>query len=183
MMQPIKMLVWMVILTGILYPLVLTTVAQVTMPQKARGSRIVLKGELVGSELIGQKFSSSRYFWPRPSASDYSALPAHGSNLGPTSAHLKQLVEARKNALEVFGKEVPSDLLFASASGIDPHITPESAFFQVGRIAQARAVTSEELERLIESYTIKPHFHFLGVPHVNVLQLNIALDQMEAGKL
>lgn len=181
-MQSFRMLLWMVLLTGVIYPLVLTTVAQVTMPQKARGSMIAVQGELVGSELMGQKFSSSRYFWPRPSASDYSAVPGCGSNLGPTSLLLKQLVAARKQALEVFGKNVPSGLLFASASGVDPHITPQSAYFQVGRIALNRALTSVELERLIETYTTRPLFYLIGVPHVNVLQLNIALDQMEAEK-
>ena len=180
MMQPFRMLAWMVLLTGLVYPLALTTVAHVTMPEKARGSLIILKGEIIGSKLIGQKFSSPGYFWSRPSASDYSTLPARGSNLGPTSARLKQLVATRRQALEVFGKEVPSILLFASASGVDPHITPQSAYFQVGRISQARALKSEEIEKLIESYTIRPLFHVLGVPHVNVLQLNIALDQMEA---
>lgn len=182
MIRAFRMLMWMTVLTGVVYPLLITGIVHLTIPKKGRGSMILHQGKIVGSSLIGQKFTNPRYFWPRPSASDYSALPGRGSNLGPTSAKLKQLVAERKQALEVYGKDIPSDLLFASGSGLDPHITPPAANFQIERIAKERGIASQQLTKLIDAHTTRRRFNFFGTEYVNVLMLNIALDQMEEEK-
>jgi K+-transporting ATPase ATPase C chain len=140
---------------------------------------ITQNGQLVGSELVAQKFTSNRYFWPRPSASDYNATPSYASYLGLTSARLQHSVQERKKILEAFGNDVPSELIYTSASGIDPHISPQCAYFQINRIAEARFVTPDQLRRLIQSSTLRS---FLGPPRINVLQLNMTLDQMEEKK-
>ncbi len=175
MIRAARLLLWMTVLTGILYPLVITLIAQIAMPQSARGKLVIKEGRIVGSTLIGQQFISENYFWPRPSATDYETLPSGASNLGPTNAKLITLVQSRKEKLSQYGKELPSDLLFASGSGLDPHISEEAAYFQVSRIAHARGVNQEAVRQLIDQHLKKNRF--LGIPRVNVLHLNIALDK------
>ena len=176
MIQAIRMLVWMVVLTGIIYSACVTVVA-LGMARRAGGDLIVIQRQVVGAKLIGQKFESAGYFWSRPSASHYSALPAQGSNLGPTSAKLRDLVEERKNRFK--SPKVPSVLLFASGSGLDPHITREAAHFQAERVATARKISVDELKALIDTHTTKPCLKFLGQEEVNVLLLNVELDRKE----
>lgn len=176
----IRAFLWLTFVTGICYPLLITGISQLIMPKQANGSLIQIDGKTVGSELIGQKFSSDKYFWGRPSASDYNALPGKASNLGPTSAVLKKEIESRKKVLQQnFGKNdnIPPDLLFASGSGLDPEITPEAAKYQLARIAKARGVSENELEKLIEHNTTKRTFSILGNNRINVLKLNLALDE------
>lgn len=181
-----KMLLWMVFLTGIAYPLIVTGIAQLLMHDRANGGLIVVKEKLIGAENIGQKFTSDKYFWGRPSAVEYNPLPSGGSNLGPTSTALKNTVETRKAALiKAVGTDanthVPSELLFASGSGLDPHISPKSAIYQMDRVLKARHLDTprEKLQvmELIESMTEKPWF---GNPVVNVLKLNLALDDQRS---
>jgi potassium-transporting ATPase KdpC subunit len=183
MMKSIRMLLWMVLLTGVIYPLCITGIAQVMVPKKAQGDLIFVEGKIVGAKLIGQKFKNPSYFWSRPSFNDYSPMPAEGSNLGPTSSTLKQLVADRRRKLASYeqgiSNEIPSELLFTSASGLDPHITLQGALFQVKRVAEARKLTPEQLKGLIKAHAIKPIFKFLGPEHLNVLLLNISLDEME----
>jgi len=174
MMQPariaIKMFIVMLVLLGLIYPLFITLVSQVTMPKEAGGSLIKQRDKWVGSELIGQNFRGENYFWPRPSAVDYDPIkPAGGSNLGPTSAKLQEAVGRR---IEKSSPHLPADLAYASASGLDPHITLEGAYYQVDRVAKNRFLTEDQLRSLIMSLSE-------GVEHkyVNVLRLNIALDQ------
>lgn len=171
----------MVILTGIVYPLLVTGIANLGMTTRAKGSLVFLNHKLVGSTLIGQKFESDRYFWPRPSAVDYATLPSGGSNLAPTSKELKELVEKRRAHLEKEPRSqaIPSDLLYASGSGLDPHISEECAYFQIERVAQARHMESQKIRELVESLTRKRRFGFLGARYVNVLDLNLALDAEE----
>jgi K+-transporting ATPase ATPase C chain len=178
------------VLTGILYPLVVTGIAQLAFPSKANGSLITINQRVVGSELIGQTFDSTAYFTSRPSAITYQTMPSGGSNLGVTSSKLKMQVETRKKQfLSSNGLSdqtvVPSEMLFASASGLDPHISPEAARLQVNRIVEARKWSSAEkkkLLRLIEQHTEKPQFFCLGQERVNVLVLNLSLDAMSPGK-
>lgn len=177
MKTPLKMFVWMVVLTGFLYPLVLTALAQLTMPHRANGDLIEQKGKTLGSTLIGQKFVETKYFWPRPSAINYDPLPSGGSNLGPTSAALKKLVEERRARID--RPAIPSELLFASASGVDPHISIETAYFQIERVAKARGIEAEKIKRLVDSHIEKWYFRLLRNPYINVLELNLALDNQE----
>jgi K+-transporting ATPase ATPase C chain len=181
----IKILAIMTILAGVLYPVLMTVIAQLVFPNKSNGSMIEKKGEVIGSELIAQKFQSDKYFWGRPSAIDYNPLPSGSSNLGPTSKALKDFVEERrkhfieKNFLPP-NTIVPTEMLFASGSGIDPHISPESAFLQVDRIAQARGFDEQKkalLKTLVQNHIEAPQFGFLSEPRVNVLKLNLALDE------
>lgn len=180
----LKILFVMTVLTGILYPVLITLLAQVIFPALANGSFVKMGHRIVGSELIGQQFQSDRYFWSRPSAIDYNPIPSGGSNLGPTSDSLKQLVEKRRidfvqmNKLPP-GTNVPDEMLHASASGIDPHISPLAARLQADRVVRARGLDSaatKKLLALIEHSIQAPELGFLGEPRVNVLKLNIALD-------
>lgn len=181
----LRMFVWMSLITGILYPLLITAIAQLTMPHQASGSFISKNGKTVGSTLISQKFVSDKYFWGRPSAIDYNPIPSGGSNLGPTSAALKKAVEERQSVISKAQgltdvKSIPSELLFASGSGLDPHISPATAHFQIDRIVKARGLDAktgkESIAKLIEKYTERRRLWFLGEPVVNVLKLNLALD-------
>ena len=190
-LQSLRVFLWMTLLTGLVYPLFITAVAQLTMKRKADGSFVSYNGKLVGSSLIGQKFQGDKYFWPRPSSIDYNALTSGGSNLGPTSAELKKAVDERKSRISK-GQEkadaalIPEELLFASGSGLDPHISPKTAYFQVDRIVKARGLQHESgtktINELIEKFTESRHIKFLGYPYVNVLLLNIALDEIQANK-
>jgi len=178
-------------LTGILYPLALTGIAQVAFPSAANGSPVEVAGRVVGSALIGQDFASARYFHGRPSAttaaapgdpaksidSPYNAASSTGSNLGPSSAALAEAVKARVAALG--GGPVPADLATASASGLDPDISPAAARFQVARVAQARGLSEAEVRALVARHTMGRTLALLGEPRVNVLALNLALDALK----
>ncbi len=177
----------MTIIAGMIYPLMITLAGQAIFPGKANGSLIKVDGKLIGSELIGQKFTSDRYFWSRPSAVDYNPLPSGASNLGPTSAALRDSVRARKEALEKANAgsgKVPVDLLFASGSGLDSDISPEAAMYQIDRVARARGLDNGgkiKLIKLVESKIKQPDFGILGEPRVNILALNLALDSAFPG--
>ena len=174
------------IITGVIYPLLITIISAIVFPDKASGSFIEKDGKIIGSKLIGQKFESDKYFWSRPSAVDYNPMPSSGSNLGPTSEKLKQAFHIRKkNFIEknfvIDTTSIPNEMFFASASGVDPHISPISAKLQVERIAKTRGFTKEQKEKvfhLIDSLTEKPQLGFLGNSVINVLLLNLALDKV-----
>lgn len=176
MMKCLRMFLFLTLLTGVIYPLLITGMAWLMMHRKAEGSLIVHNGKTVGSALIGQKFESDKYFWGRPSASDYHAVPSFASNLGPISIELKNKVDERRKKYSQ--NNVPSELLFASGSGLDPHIHVETAYFQIDRVAKARGINPDALKSLIDQNTIPSEFFILGTPLVNVLQLNIALEKM-----
>jgi len=168
------------LLLGVAYPLVVTGLAQVLFPDKANGQLIERNGKIVGSRIIGQAFSSPGYFRSRPSAagSGYDAANSGGTNLGPTN---KKLIDAVKAAVDTAKKEnpaasVPVDLVTASASGLDPHISPANAAFQVPRVARERGVLESEIKSLVDAHTLGRQLGFLGEPVVNVLELNLALD-------
>lgn len=175
------------ILFGVIYPAFVTILAQTVFPDKANGSLIYRDNKLVGSELIGQYFGGERYFSSRPSATGYSALPSGGSNLGPTSDKLKQQVNERLKQFRTFNQlsetqAVPAEMLTASASGLDPHISPEAAFLQVDRICQARLFNQEQkkgLILLVNNSTELQQFGIFGEKRVNVLKLNLKLDQLK----
>jgi K+-transporting ATPase ATPase C chain len=167
------------LITGIVYPLIVTAFAQL-FPAKAIGSVIVVNGKAVGSELIGQPFSDPKYFWSRPSATSpqpYNGASSSGSNLGPTNKALHEAVAERLKQFEQ--RPVPADLVTASASGLDPHISPEAAQFQVSRVARARGLTEEAVNQLVSLHTEGRTFGVLGEPRVNVLKLNLALDALK----
>jgi K+-transporting ATPase ATPase C chain len=176
----------LMILTGVLYPLIVTGLAQGIFHHRANGSLIHTNGKVIGSRLIAQEFESDRYFWPRPSGPDFQTVPSGASNQGPTSKALRDAIQERRTRLlNAHGltedAEIPLDLLFSSGSGLDPQISPKAAFFQIDRIVKARQFTSEKrvrLEELVQRFIETPQFGFFGEPRVNVLVLNIALDQL-----
>ena len=174
-LQSLRIYVVLTLLTGIVYPIAMTGIAQLLFPKQANGSRIVENGKLIGSDLLAQKFESPRYFWPRPSAADYATVPSGASNKGPTSADLKKAIDERRAKL---GEAAPVDLLTASGSGLDPDISPEAARFQISRVAAARNISNQRISALVERTVEPPQFGFLGEPRVNVFRLNRALDKL-----
>jgi K+-transporting ATPase ATPase C chain len=177
------MIIVMTVVTGAIYPLVVTGIAQVAMPHKANGSLIESGGKPVGSELIGQPFSDPKHFWSRPSATSpypYNASNSGGSNQGPLNPALSDAVKDRIKALREADPgntaPVPVDLVTASASGLDPHISPAAAEYQVARVAKARNLDPQKVRALVAEATEGRQLGFLGEPRVNVLKLNLALD-------
>ena len=182
----IVVLAALTVITGFLYPAAVTAVAQVAFPSQANGSQIVVDGRTVGSSLIGQAFFDPRYFWGRPSTAGvtasnpagYDGTASGGSNLGPTSKTLIDTVTQRVDALRAANGNapIPVDLVTASASGLDPDISPDAAAYQVARVAQARGMTADQVRALVAKHTSQPILGFLGAATVNVLELNLDLD-------
>ncbi|HZI85152.1 MAG TPA: potassium-transporting ATPase subunit KdpC [Casimicrobiaceae bacterium] len=179
----LRMLVVLTVLTGIAYPLVITGVAQVAFPHAANGSLIVVDGKIVGSELIGQPFDDPKYFWSRPSATSpqpYNGASSGASNQGVLNPVLADAVKDRIRALRDADPDnkasVPVDLVTASGSGLDPHISVAAAEYQAARVAKARGLSAENVKGLVEANTEGRTFGVLGEPRVNVLRLNLALD-------
>lgn len=172
----------MTVLLGLLYPFAMTGVSQVIFPRQSNGEFVSRGGQLVGAKLIGQKFEKPEYFWSRPSGVDYNPLSSGGSNLGPTSQDLKKTVDERRTKLKVAHPdqtvEPPQDLLFASASGLDPHISIEAAQYQLQRVAKIRNFKTEQVQKLVDEVTEKRQLGILGETTVNVLALNLALDKL-----
>lgn len=181
----LRMLLVLTIITGVIYPLVITAAAQVFFPEQANGSLIRNGETVVGSSLIGQNMNGNpRYFWSRPSAVSYNPLPSGGSNLAPTSASLQETVVQREADFRAANNvpddvPIPIEMLFASASGLDPHISIEAAQLQVGRIAASRGIAQSVVINLVNSMVEAPQLGFLGQERVNVLLLNLALDALE----
>jgi potassium-transporting ATPase KdpC subunit len=167
----LKMLIVMIFLTGLVYPLLIILIAQVTMPRQAGGSLVRVADKVIGSELIAQNFKKDAYFWPRPSAVDFDPIkPAGGSNLGPTSKKLREAVEKK---VKILGSHPPPELVYASGSGLDPHISLEAAYFQMERVARARSIANQsQLRSLVNSLA-----EGFREDYVNVLLLNQSLDQ------
>jgi len=186
------MLLIFTVLTGVIYPLVVTGIAQIAFPHQANGSLIVIDGKAYGSELIGQQFDGPKYFWGRLSATGdfpYNAFNAEtltgssGSNYGPLNPALIDAVQARVDALKAADPgntaPIPVDLVTASGSGLDPHISIAAALYQVHRVAQARGLSDDAVKALVDKYTVGRQLGFLGEPRVNVLELNLALDGLK----
>jgi len=190
--QTIRQTLLRAVVTGIAYPLVITVIAQVAFKDAANGSLVTRNGKLIGSALLAQQFQGTNYFWPRPSACTYGTGPSgivasSGSNLGPTSGALRTNV-MNNIAAFISGNNlptntvVPPDMAFASASGLDPHISPEAAHLQVARVAASRGLSEEKVKALVARFTEPPQWGFLGQARVNVLLLNVALDEMKPDK-
>jgi K+-transporting ATPase ATPase C chain len=181
--QSFVLLLLMTVITGVLYPLVATGLAQLIFPRQANGSLIVKDGKPVGSVLIGQSFTDPKYFWGRPSATSpnaYNGSASSGSNLGPTNPALTDAVKQRIAALRAADPgntaPVPVDLVTASGSGLDPQISPAAAQYQLARVARVRGLSTAQVQALVDEHTRGRQFGVLGEPRVNVMQLNLALD-------
>lgn len=184
----ILVVVVLTLLTGLAYPALITGVSQVLFPAQANGSLLSRNGKVVGSELIGQPFADPKHFWGRPSATSpkpYDASSSSGSNLGPTNPDYLSSVEDRVKAMrEANGGDgpVPGDLVTASGSGLDPHISPAAGFYQVPRVAKATGLPEDAVRKLVEAHVEARQLGVLGEPRVNVLKLNLALDEMAGQK-
>jgi len=184
----IMMTLVLCVVTGFIYPGVVTGIAQLIFPRQANGSLVTVNGRVVGSELIGQPFTRPEYFHPRPSAAGngYDATASGGTNKGPTDRKLADtLIGPRADSLVAAGVAkgtIPTDAVTASASGLDPHISPANAYLQVARVARARGVDSVDVRRVLDAHLEGRQFGFFGEPRVNVLMLNIALDSTFAAK-
>ncbi len=177
------------LLLGLLYPAAVWLIAQTAFPHQANGSLVSYQGKIIGSELIGQNFTSERYFWPRPSASGerpYAFSTAGASNQDPANPALVERVRGRiavlSNAHETQSGMIPADLVTTSGSGLDPHISPAAALYQAGRVATARRLTPERVHALIKEHTENKTLGILGEPRVNVLRINLALDRLGGGR-
>ena len=182
----LTMLLVMTVITGLIYPLAATGVAQVLFPHQANGSLVERDGKPIGSELIGQSFTDPRYFWGRPSATtpqSNNGTASNGSNLGPTNAALHDAAQQRIDALHAADPGntamVPADLVTASGSGLDPDISPAASQYQVARVARVRKLSTEQVQTLVTQATQGRQLGLLGEPRVNVLQLNLALDGLQ----
>jgi K+-transporting ATPase ATPase C chain len=189
--QSIRQTILWSVVAGVLYPVVMTIFAQVAFHNQANGSLVEKDGKIIGSALLAQQFQGTNYFWPRPSACSYGTGPSgiaasSGSNLGPTSGSLYTNVQ-NNTAAFISGNNlptntvVPADMVFASASGLDPHISPEAARLQISRVAVSRGMSEDKIKALVDQFTEPPQWGFLGQARVNVLLLNVALDQAQAG--
>jgi K+-transporting ATPase ATPase C chain len=173
------------LVTGVVYPLLITGIAQAAFPRQANGSLILSEGKLIGSSLIGQPFDDVKYFWSRPSgtAPAYNAAASTGTNLGPTNPALTDAVRQRIEALRTADPDahdpVPVDLVTASGSGLDPHISPAAALYQLHRVAKARGLDVQKVSDLVAQHTDLPQLGLFGEPGVNVLELNLALNAMK----
>jgi potassium-transporting ATPase KdpC subunit len=180
--QTVLVFLALTLLTGVVYPVLITVVAQVVFPYQANGSLIERDGKVIGSELIGQQFDDPRYFWSRPSATSppYNGSASTGSNYGPTNPAQLDAVKERAAAIKKANPSqtgpVPVDLVTASGSGLDPHISPAAAEYQVTRVAQARRIDPRRVRELVSEHTRGRTFGLFGEPCVNVLELNLALD-------
>ena len=176
------MLVVMTVATGVIYPFAIWGIGQLAFPAQANGSLIVKDGEVIGSSLIGQNFTSPQYFHGRPSAAGtgYDAGASSGSNLGPTNDKLIKRIQGDAEMLvaDAPGKPIPADLVTTSASGLDPHISPAAAEFQIARVAKARGMNENDLRQIVAKFTEGRQLGFLGEPRVNVLLLNLGLDEV-----
>jgi potassium-transporting ATPase KdpC subunit len=178
-------LLLMVVVTGVVYPLVVTGIGHVVFPYRSQGSLIVQGDKIVGSELIGQPFDDPKYFWPRPSATGpvpYNAEASSGSNLGPTNPSLVQAVQERVAKLKAADPNnnlsIPVDLVTASGSGLEAYISPAAAQYQVPRVARARGLAAAQVQQLVRENTWDRQWRFLGQPRTNVVTLNLALDRL-----
>jgi K+-transporting ATPase ATPase C chain len=187
-LRPVLMVfLLLTVVTGIVYPLLVTGVVQLAFPEKANGSLIRKEGGYAGSELIGQPFDDPKYFWGRPSATPdfpYNSASSSGSNLGPSNPALVEAVKARVEAFQTSDpgnhSSIPIDLVTSSGSGLDPHISPAAALFQAPRVARVRGLSEDQVQRLVDEFTEPRQWGFLGEPRVNVLKLNLALDRLQS---
>lgn len=181
------MILFMTLLLGIVYPLLVTGIGQVLFPNQAHGGLIKKSDMVVGSELLGQKFEGASYFWGRPSGIDYNPMPSSGTNLGQASEALKKVYDERlsklKSAHSDMQMDPPQDLLFASGSGLDPHISPEAAEYQIQRVAKARSLNAIEVKKIVKDVTSGRQLGLFGEPRVNVFALNRALDEIKSAKV
>lgn len=187
----VRIFLALTVLTGVVYPLIVTGIAKALFSKQAEGSLVTVNGKIVGSELLAQRFGADNYFWPRPSAGDdgtnYATVASSASNLGPTSSNLVATVQARIASFQTANglatnAPVPADMAFASGSGLDPHISPEAARLQINRVVTARKFSEAQkvkLTALVEQTVEPPQWGFLGEPRVNVLKLNLALDTLK----
>jgi len=183
----LKAILFFTVITGIIYPLLVTGIAQIVFPAKANGSLIISDNRIIGSKLIGQQFESEKYFSSRPSSVTFNPLPSGGSNYGLTNSKLKQQVEERRQRFVQFNHldnetPVPAEMLFASASGLDPHISRHAALLQVNRIAKARSFSDSQKQKLSEcvnQMAERPQFGVLGEERINVLVLNLEVDRIK----
>ena len=180
-MTALRFKIFMIVLLGLVYPFMMTGISQVIFPAQANGDFLSRDGVIVGAKLIGQNFEKPEYFWPRPSTVGYNPQPSGGSNLGLASEVLKKIVEERRAKLKAAHpyttEEPPQDLLFASGSGLDPHISAEAAQYQLQRVAQTRNVDKAVVQKLLDEVTESRQLGILGEKTVNVLVLNMALDK------